>query len=326
VTVAVLGLIAWLTVAVARGVDWTSVGSALHRLAWWQAPILVALLLARQVLSAAPVARFVAGLGLTRALHNEVAANLVATVAPPPGDMVLRVAMFRSWGVDAVGGMAGVTLATTVFWGARFLAPPLGLAVVAARGIREREWLVASISAAIAVAIIAVLLVLLRSENWADAGGRFAARAVTRVWRPVDAEAWAAAVVGFRAQVSATLRAHLAPALALMLAGILAEGLLLLASLRFVGVGGSLSAIEILGVFLLAYPLTILPFLGLGVLDAALVALWLTDSPAVPEATLVAGMVVWRAVSLGGTLVIGALSLAWWRWTTRGTSVGADVP
>lgn len=315
--IAVAAAVVWALADLAGRVDGDAVIEALGRLAWWQAPILVGLLLLRQLLTSAPIARFTAGLGQLRALHNELAANLVATVTPPPADIVMRVAMFRSWGVDPVAGMAGVTLGTVVFWGARFLAPVMGLAIVAVRGVERREWWVAGGSAVIAAAILGALALVLRDARWAAWLGRAAARTVARFGRRADASVWADAVVAFRTRVTATLREHLAAALALMLTGVLVEGLLLLASLRFVGVGSTLSAVEILGVFLLAYPLTILPFLGLGVLDATLVALWLTDDSPVPQATLVAGLLVWRAVSLGGTLLIGAASVAWWRWTVR---------
>ncbi len=318
VTVVVVAAVLWALGSLASRVDWSAVGAALGTLPWWSGPILVALLLLRQLLSSAPLARVVAGLGWRRALHNEMGGNLVATLAPPPADLVLRVSMFRSWRIDALDGMAGVTLTTAVFWGARFLAPVLGLAVVAVRGVERHEWWVAGVCLLVAAVILALLTLVVRSRRWARTLGRAGARIATRFGRPADADAWASAVGEFRARVSESYSRHLLPAIGLSLAGVVAEGLILLASLRLVGVPSSLSAIEILGVFLLLYPLTLMPFLGLGVLDAALIAAWLTDTPAAPEAALVAGMLVWRAVSLGGTMLIGAVSLAWWRWTGRG--------
>ncbi|WP_296667309.1 hypothetical protein, partial [Demequina sp.] len=277
----------WIIGGLAQRVSWSAVGDALATLDWWQMPVLVVALVGRQVLSSTPVARFVTGLGLKRAIHNEMSANLVATVAPPPSDMALRVAMFRSWGVDPVDGMAGVTLATVVFWGARFLAPVLGLAMFAVRGIETRQWAIAGVSAAIAATILVTLILVLRSHTWAEATGRMAARAVSRVGRPADEAGWASAVLEFRARVESSLRRHLFPALVLMLAGVAVESFILLASLRFVGVPQSLPSVEIVGTFLLLYPLTILPMLGLGVLDAILVATWVDNVAASVEPTLV---------------------------------------
>jgi hypothetical protein len=61
------------------------------------------------------LSQFVEGLGLRRSVQNDLAANLLGTVSPPPGDVVIRVAMFGSWGVSALEGMAGVTLNMLTF-------------------------------------------------------------------------------------------------------------------------------------------------------------------------------------------------------------------
>ncbi len=63
---------------------------------------------------------------------------------------------------------------------------------------------------------------------------------------------------------------------------------------RAVGVpADQLSAVPVLTAFLVAYPLTALFFSGLGVLDAA--------------------FLIWRVISLGVPLVLGALSLIAWK-------------
>jgi hypothetical protein len=53
-------------------------------------------LLLRQVLNAVPLSQFVEGLGPRRSVQNDLAANLLGTVSPPPGDVLIRVAMFGS--------------------------------------------------------------------------------------------------------------------------------------------------------------------------------------------------------------------------------------
>ena len=58
---------------------------------------------------------------------------------------------------------------------------------------------------------------------------------------------------------------------------VLADALVLLVALRASGVPASaLSLVDVLGAFLLAYPLTLLPLFGLGVLDAVLLGAWVT--------------------------------------------------
>lgn len=319
VIAAVSVAVGWLGIQLVGRIHWSAVGDALAHLVWWQGAVLVLLLAVRQTLNATPVARFVPGLTLGRAIQNDLSANLAGTLTPPPGDVVIRVAMFRSWAINPVDGMAGVTLNSIVFYGARFLAPVIGLALIAVSGAQKDQWLTAVLSGGVAVVILGALVLIMRSEGWAATLGRQSARLVGRMRASVDQDAWVAAATSFRAQVADTLRAHLFPALAGMLGAVLVDGMILTASLRFVGVGAStLSAFEIVGAFLMIYPLTILPLFGLGVMDAILIAGWTATAGLPYESTLFAGTVVWRSVTLGGTLLLGAIAAAWWRRATSG--------
>ncbi|WP_169746734.1 lysylphosphatidylglycerol synthase domain-containing protein [Demequina silvatica] len=315
--------VGWLGIRLVGRIQWSAVGDALAHLAWWQGAALAVMLGARQLLNATPVARFVPGLTLGRAVQNDLSANLAGTLTPPPGDVVIRVAMFRSWGINPVDGMAGVTLNSIVFYGARFIAPVLGLALFATSGAENGQWLSAGLSGALAVVIIGALVLIMRSEGWAVTLATHAARLVGKMRASVDREAWITAATTFRAQVAQTLRTHLFPALAGMLCAVVVDGVILTASIRFVGIdAGTLGTADIIGAFLMAYPLTILPLFGLGVMDAILIAGWTAIAGLEHEATLLAGTVVWRTVTLGGTLVLGAAAAAWWRRTT-GTATPA---
>ncbi len=306
----------WFLIQLGDHVDWSAVGAALGHLTWWQALVLVGLLAARQIVNATPVSRFVDGLSRPRAVQNDLTANLTATITPPPADVVARIAMFRSWGVDPVDGMAAVTLTSFVFYSARLLAPLLGLALLAVSDASEGYWIVATISGTAALAILAALIIAARSQGWSMLVGRWAARVAVRMRRDVDEEAWVAAVVTFQEHAAERLRRHLVPAFGGLLAGILVEGALLVASLRFVGIDqATLGTLEILGGFLMAYPLTMLPMFGLGVMDALLLVGWSATAGEAYESALLAGTLVWRTVTIGGALVLGALATAWWRWS-----------
>ena len=80
-------------------VDWGEVRRALTHLSWWQFPVLLAVLLVRQVLNALPLSLYIPGVSAYRATQNDQVAILMSTVAPPPSDIALRMAMFSSWGV-----------------------------------------------------------------------------------------------------------------------------------------------------------------------------------------------------------------------------------
>ncbi|GEL93580.1 lysylphosphatidylglycerol synthase domain-containing protein [Cellulomonas composti] len=298
--------------------DWSAVADAFALLHWWMLVPLLALLLARQVLNAVPLALYVPGLRLARSLENDLAANVVGTFAPPPGDIAIRVAQFRSWGVDPVLGMAGVTLNMLTFYAARFFAPVVGIALLAVEGVEHRQWVVALCCGAIATTMLVLLLLLLRSDELAARIGRTAGRAVRSVRSSVDPEQWAQATVRLRAQTADSLRRGLAPALLALVSMIVVDALVLLVSLRAVGVGtAELTVLDVLTAFFLAYPLTLMPLFGLGVLDAVLVGTWTAVAGVEHESSIVAATIVWRVVTLAGPLLMGGATLAWWRLRSR---------
>lgn len=316
----------WIVIGIVGAIDWAAVRSSFGRLQAWQLLPLFGLFLLRQGLNAVPLSRFVPGLSWRRSVQSDVSANLVGTVAPPPGDIVLRVSMFRTWGIAPVDGMAGVTLNMITFYGVRFAAPVLGLLLVAAQGADRGQWVIAGAGGLLAAAILVSLVLVMRSEALAATVGRSAARAVRTVRSSVDAQRWAEATVDFRGRASDALREGLPVALASMLAMVLTDGLLLLTALRFVGLPAEVSTVDVLAAFLFAYPLTILPLFGFGLMDASLVASWTEIGGAAVEPVAVAGLAIWRAFTLLGPLAMGAAAVAWWRRQARldQTSPGAE--
>jgi hypothetical protein len=104
---------------------------------------------------------------------------------------------------------------------------------------------------------------------------------------------------------------------------ILADATILTLALRFTGIGAeSLPTALVLGTFLTAYPLTIMPLFGFGVLDAALLAAFTDAAGLEAEATIVAALSIWRATTLLGTLVLGAVVTIAWRSRTRARGTG----
>ena len=202
---------------------------------------------------------------------NDQGAILMSTVAPPPSDLALRMAMFNSWGVPTAKGLAGTVMNTLTFYIVRFAAPAVGLrapgghrAASRARGgsscsasrSRSRSWSACCSSYA--------------ASGWRVASGTTAARLARRVRQDVDPEAWAQACLGFRARHRRPLPARL-PALAAR-AGRDARR-----RPRDAGAVPALrgcrsarrSACSTIGIaYLFAYPFTLFPFSGIGVVDA----------------------------------------------------------
>jgi putative heme transporter len=311
-------IVGYLIVNFFGAIDWAQVGSSLGRLSFGAFVLLIALLLLRQTFNAVPLSRFVPGLALPRSMQNDLTANVVATFTPPPSDVVLRVSMFKSWHINPVDGMAGVALNTLTFYAVRFFAPALGVVLLAFQEVERGQIIAASLSTLVAVAVIAAIWLIARGDRFAALLGFTAGRVVRRFRSSVQPQEWADSVVSFRARMEGNLRTGLLPALAALLTMVVIDSLILLSALRFVGIDSSvLSTVDILGAFFIVYPLTLMPMAGLGILDAALIGTWVTIATIEWEPEIIAGLVVWRVITILGTLALGAISLGVWRGTTR---------
>jgi uncharacterized membrane protein YbhN (UPF0104 family) len=298
-----------------RGVNWEQIGAALSQLTATQVAALLVLVAIRQTDNAAPMALFISGLGLRHAVTGDLSAILVSTVAPPPTDTVMRFSMFKSWDIDVSHGAVGVSLNTVTYYAVRFAAPVLGfLLLLFAEGYDSTYAAVAVFSGLVAVAITVTLILVVRADRFAAAIGRLGGRIGHR-FRPdqVDPEHWAEVMVQFRSTASDTLRAKWAWALLTMFGLLVIDAIFLTATMRFMGIpSAELTFAEILAGYLCAYPLTALPFAGIGVLDAALIALY-TERGASDDATVLAALLVWRLATVLLPLLLGLVAFTLWR-------------
>ena len=132
--------------------------------------------------------------------------------------------------------------------------------------------------------------------------------------------AWAASAVDFRSHVVRRSKRGLPASLAALLVMVVVDGLLLSLCLRCVGVPVSaLPTVAVVGVFLTAYPLTLFPLSGLGILDATVLAALVDTAGLSFEPDLVAGLVVYRVTTLLVPMLFGLGSIAWWRRSGEST-------
>jgi hypothetical protein len=321
--IALLAAVAVLVVLAARGllgsVDWSGVADALGRLDPGTLGLLVAGLLVRQAFSAMPLTFFVPGLSLPRAVANDQAAYLVATAAPPPADLAMRLALFRSWGVAPAAGAAGTVMNTLAFYVMRFAVPLLGLLLLAVAGAHEPEAVVpALLCAALSVALVALAVVV---AHGSDVLVRLAARAgrlAHRVRPSLDPDAWVAGAATFAELLRAHVRRSFVLAVGCQLLMALVDGALVTLALRAVGVAGAdVPTALVLGAFLVAYPLTLLPLTGLGALDAVVATTLVAASAPALEAPVLAGLAAWRGVTLLVPLLLGVGAVVAWRRRSR---------
>jgi hypothetical protein len=296
-------------------VDWGEVGHALTHLSAWQIAVLLVAIVIRRSILAAPLALLIAGLSYLRAMISDVAAAAVATIAPSPGDVVLRLAMLRSWGIDSTDAASGLTLSTTLFYVARLAAPVLGFVIFwAARDFYAPFAWSALVFGAAAVVLLVGLLYALRAERTAATIGRLLGRLIQRV-RPAGPgpDVWEERLVSFQSHSAGRMhqRGWLAILSQLLLVGV--EAGVLVLCLGFVGVKLDSSTVVVMFCSsMVIYPLTGLPLMGAGVLDAAYAA-FVSDHSAVEATDLVAGLLVWRVAVQFLPVVVGLLTIVVWR-------------
>jgi putative heme transporter len=309
---------AWIIIRLLSKVDFAKVWDAIETLSWTEVAVLALLLIVIRTLTAIPLALFVAGLRVPRAVLNDLAGNLLSTVAPPPSDIVIRYSMFDSWGLDLTASVAAVTLNTLLYYAIRFSAPLLGVAIlVMGVELQSGRMLTTALSAVVAVIILALLAAVVRGEQAAAAVGRLGGRLGHRVLpAKIDAEQWASKTVEFRGLIGDQLSQTWPLASAALLAMVIADGCVLLFSLRSVGVPADvIGPFLVMGSFLACYPLTALPFAGMGILDAALYELAVGHAGEKYSTSIVAALVIWRTTTVLAPLVAGLAAYLGWRMT-----------
>lgn len=306
--------IAWIVMGLVGKIDWDTVADALGHLALWQLPVLVLLVVVRQVLNAWPLAIFIPGLGLYRAVVNDQASILMCTVAPPPADLVIRVSMFTSWGIDVSRAIAGVVMNTVSFYITRWYAPVIGFALVLYDRFDQAFAWAALVGGLAAAALVVVVRIVASGERAARWIGHLAGRIVQRVRSTVDPDGWADAVSRFRGHVLDKLKQGLPRSLVVLLAMMFCDALVLVLAIRFVDVpSGALPVVEIVAAYMVTYPLTMFPVFGIGILDAASIAILVAYAGLAYEPYLVAAFAVWRIVTIATPLALGALAIVVWK-------------
>ncbi len=322
VLLAVAILVSIFIVRLIGRVDWSAVWDALRHLTWWQPFVLLAVVLLRQVLNALPLALYIPGVSALRATVNDLGAILMSAIAPPPSDLALRVGMFNSWGVPTVKGLAGTVMNTLTFYIVRFAAPLVGFILLIALGrpFGVRLWDLLCLG--IALTILVVVLLVVRSEQLARRIGSFAGRTARRVRRDVDPDAWTRACVDFRDQIASRFRYGF-PRSLLGLTGMLVTDLaVLVLCLRFVGISAAeVPLVDVAIAYFFAYPFTLFPFSGIGVVDALVLAALVESGGLEVEAASVAALMVWRVFTVGAPIALGVGAVTAWRRGWLGEAV-----
>lgn len=284
-------------------------------------------------------------LGLWQAAVNNQTSTTVANTMPGGGYVSIAVSyeMYRAWGFSKtdVGLSVAVTSVLNIF--AKLALPAIALLLIVLSGRASASLVGASI---VGILILAVAVVLFGLVMWKKRFARSigsglgrAATSVARLLRRSRTFDWGDAAVRFRRTTidflverwfwltSTTIVSHLSLYLVLLLA------------LRFVGVSDTeVTWAQVLGVFAFGRLLTAVPITpgGLGIVEVAYIGGLIlagrghADVPAdVFHAQVTAAVLVFRALTYGIQIPLGALTYVIWRTNTswrKPVPIEAPVP
>ena len=260
------------------------------------------------------------GLRMVTALKMTQASTAFGLVMPGGATLGMGVsfAMLRSAGF-ARGAVAAAVVVTGL-WSqvSTFLFPVVAIALLAAEGVGSATLqLLAVIGVGISVVLIVGGAAVLWREQVAARTGDLAARAmswVLRLLRRAPVEWGGGSLVRYRGEVLSLLRRGWISLTIATLANQLTGYLMLELSVRAFGIGrGQVSVTETFAAWSIGRLLGSLPITpsGIGVVELGLTGSLVGFGG--PHAPVVAAVLVYRALSLVPTIVLGLLSTITWR-------------
>jgi putative heme transporter len=165
-------------------VDYGAVAAALSTLTFGQLAVLVGATGLAYVANAAPSRILVPGLSWPHAIGADLAGRAVVSTIPGPTDIATRYVLYRQWSIPADAATAGI-LFNAFFETLSDLVLPLiaTLGVLVVGHVVRPAVLVLSVAGvAILAVVMAVMVVIVRSESLARRLGRLLDRAAGWVW------------------------------------------------------------------------------------------------------------------------------------------------
>lgn len=249
---------------------------------------------------------------------NQLSGTAISNTVPAGGAVAVGVnyAMYLSWGFSGERVWAGL-LAAGVWDGLLKAGLPLAALVLLAENGGSRIGLAAPIGGAVMLAAFSsALIIVARSERGALVVGRAVGSVVNALRRrlrkePID---FVARMASFRSTLTDVVRSSWGRLTLFMLLNHLAMFAVFSASLAVVGVE-SVGFAAALGAFSLARLLSGIPLTpgGVGLVDAGYVGLLILLSTSDAEATIVAGVLLFRALTFFPPIPLGLATWLFWR-------------
>ena len=303
-----------------RIADYRDVWDVLKELSWTDIGLLAGATVLNLATFAPPWMAALPGLRFRQAFVVTQASTASTYVAPAgvAVGMALSLAMLRAWGFAAAP--VGLAVAVTGVWNqlAMLAFPTVGLVLLALTGASHTGLdTIAFIGLAILVIVLAGFAAGLSTPRLARRVGDLAARIASRARRLFRKQpvAWdGEAFVRFRARANSLLRRRWHVLTLSTLAGHFTVYLVLLVSLRVLGVtADEVTAVEAFAAWALVRLLGSIPITpgGLGVVELGLTTALVGFGG--DQVDVVAAVLVYRVLTVAPTLLIGLLAGATWR-------------
>jgi putative heme transporter len=277
-----------------------------------------------RVLLAAVYPPLIPGLSFVRSLIARESSSAVSNVVPGPSGTATQYVVLRSWGVSTER-FAGAKVSVSVITGALVFAAPgllFLLWVVLGRPAEagsEHVRLIGIVTLAVSVITVVLVSAVARSERLAALLGRIGQRCVNPARRALGKEpvtTWPQRARDLRTVTLSQVHGNARVLGACLGGGYLLNGFLLVTCLWACGVEEAVMPVS-LGLFLysIGRALTIVPITpgSIGVAEVVYTAVYVAVLGEESQNTVLAGVLVYRALTWGLPLVTGAFSYVAWR-------------
>jgi putative heme transporter len=277
-----------------------------------------------RVLLAATYPPLIPGLTFVRSLIARESSSAVSNVIPGPSGTATQYVVLRSWNVSTER-FAGATVGNSVLTYALVFAGPGAFMLIwvlvgqPAKTGSHNVWAIGLVALAVTAITIVLLGAIARSERLAALVGSIGQKCVNpfrRLFHKDPITTWPDSARDVRADTLAQVRGHATVLTVCIGGGYLLNGFLLVGSLWACGVTRSEMPMS-LGLFLYAVGrvATVVPITpgAIGVAEVVYTAVYVAVLGESSQSVVVAGVLVYRALTYALPLVTGLISYIAWR-------------
>lgn len=302
-------------------IDYQQVWEVIKSLDWWQILALILAGLITYIPEGWLYSILVPELSLRQGIAAWVASTAVASTVPAM-DLVVRFGMYRSWGASAESSMLGIFLSGVFDNLVKFSLPVIAVLAIALGGfgeIDETLVLVAVVALVVLITTVVVVVGVVRSEAFTRGLAKLLqniANWALGLFRRDPLADLTDRVVGFRDAGIGLVRQVWWKALMASAAGKLWTFVILLMSLRFVGLGEDListrDAFIVWAIVLLLGSIPLTPG-GIGFVEFGYIFLFTRLVGDDYANTIGAAVAVYRLITWAMPIPIGWAVVFWWR-------------